>query len=85
MKYFEFHEPYYGLIPAESKVDAVKNYEAYVSDEPDLQYMKEISREQAIKQFGDVLRNRIEDLGNSAIEAEFNERKDVLLIDGSFA
>jgi acyl-CoA reductase-like NAD-dependent aldehyde dehydrogenase len=86
MRYFEFSEPYYGLISAKTKADAVKDYMKYVAYEPDLDKMSEVPRNYALRKFAEVLRNRIENLSDAAVEAEFKENENgILLIDGAFA
>jgi hypothetical protein len=86
MRYFEFYEPYYGLISAGTQQKAIDEYEKHICRNPDLKIMKEVPRDYARKQFAEVLRNRIENLSDAAVEAEFKENENgILLLDGALA
>lgn len=86
MRYFEFHEPYYGLIPARTKAEAVNNYVKYVFDDPDLGYMKEIPREHAFEKFSSILKDEGKVVTAEGILKEFEDRENImLLLDGTLA
>ncbi|MFX3616243.1 MAG: hypothetical protein ACE3JK_01765 [Sporolactobacillus sp.] len=84
MRYFEFHEPYYGLIPARTKAEAVNNYVKYVSEDPELEYMKEVPREYAFEKFAGVMKDEGKIVTDEGILKEFEDRENVaLLVDGT--
>jgi hypothetical protein len=84
MRYFEFHEPYYGLIPAATKWEAVKSYVKYISDDPDIEFMKEVPRDYAFEKFAGVLKDEGKIVTDEGILKEFEDRENVaLLLDGT--
>lgn len=83
MRYFGFHEPYYGLIPANTKEEAVNSYVKFISDDPDLEFMKEVPRDYAFKKFASVLKDAGKIITDQGIIKEFEDRESVLLLGGT--
>ena len=79
LKYFEFHNPYYALIQAKSKEDAVNIYGERVTDleEADMSAIHELTREEAFKHVLEAYgMDNVQDLVDY-----FNSKEPILLID----
>ncbi|MCM3425530.1 hypothetical protein [Bacillus paralicheniformis] len=89
MRYYEVHEPYYALIAAEDKEEAMSIYENNVAygDEGTLKdHTKEVGRNYALGRYGNCIRQTLPGYRATEIKKEFEERKnDCLLIDGNLA
>lgn len=57
-QYFEFHEPYLWLDSSATKAEAVKSYVKYVSDDPDLEVLKEVHCDYAFEKRSIVLKDK---------------------------
>lgn len=83
MKYFEVKHPYYALLKASDKADAMSKYNTSVSDLSEDEEMQEVSRDYALATFS---RGKSEDgkaIPISDIVSDFNdEQVSLLLVDG---
>ncbi|ANB66164.1 putative yosH (plasmid) [Anoxybacillus sp. B7M1] len=85
MKFYEVHEPYYALVKARDKDEAIKLYTELVADDGSLhEETKEVSRDYALIRFGRALGEDKELMPVEKVIDEFNdEQNNILLIDGS--
>jgi len=79
MKYFEFVEPYYALIKAESKETAIDMYNEFVCDLDESLEIREVSEKEAWCKLNEAEKGfrSLEELKD-----DFS-KNDLLLIDGS--
>ncbi|MGC6586181.1 hypothetical protein ACPV3A_14585 [Paenibacillus sp. Dod16] len=82
MRYFEIHDPYYALIKADIKEEAIQVYDTYVADSDSEIVVEEISRDSALVKFARGKNNGvIEMVSEREIIEEFNrDQADILLI-----
>ncbi|MFS0643858.1 hypothetical protein [Siminovitchia sp. 179-K 8D1 HS] len=84
MRYFEVHDPYYALIKAECKEDAMKKYIKYVCNEEDGCDLKEVSRDYALAAFSRVpSENRVLLPISQVVDEFLCQENEVLIIDGA--
>lgn len=86
MKFYEVHEPYYALVKARDKDEAIKLYTEFVADDDGSLHeeTKEVSRDYALVKFGRALGEDKELMPVEKVIEEFNdEQNSILLIDGS--
>ncbi len=86
MKYFEIHEPYYALMQAKDKDEALKNYAKYVANDDGTlkDEIQEVDRDYALLMFSRAPGENKVLLPVSDVINEFVEQEHkVLLIDGS--
>ena len=76
MKYFEFKDPYFALISAESKEKAIELYKNVVCESEDGFEMEEVSKERAYS-----LIDNVADLNESELN-DLKKETGLLLIDG---
>jgi hypothetical protein len=80
MKYFEIIEPYYGLIKANSEVEAQDIYNKIISDEGKVE---EVDRDYALAHFSRSTGENREVITVNEILKDFNSEESlVLLVDG---
>lgn len=93
MKYWEFVDPYYALLTAETKEEAVEKYVKWVADDyeghPLIDEAKEVTRDYSFAKFiyAEIRASspNIKDIDVQEYVKEFNDPdSDLLLLDGSF-
>lgn len=82
MKYFEVKDPYYALIPAQSKEEAIQIYVDEIAEDDDNcleNEMVEVTQLYAFTKFADALKDEFKTIGE-ALDSFLNAH--ILLIDG---
>ncbi len=84
MKYFEFQQPYYALIAADTLEAARDRYISYALSKPNLATLTEIDSATAYRKYLMTLRDGQPHLSESIIRRSFNKllSRQVLVIDG---
>ncbi|MFK7678629.1 hypothetical protein ACI3ER_11365 [Bacillus sp. Wb] len=89
MKFYEFSNPYFALIKAENKSEAVFEYEesvGYLDGEEKLKSIKEVDRDYALAFFSRVLSEDGNVIPVSEIVSDFQKDERMLLVvDGALA
>ncbi|MBL4952190.1 hypothetical protein JK635_08190 [Neobacillus sp. YIM B02564] len=86
MKYFEVNTPYYALIKAKNKEDAMNKYVEFVAEDDGTlgEEMKEVSRDYALVKFSRAYDENQKLLPISGVVEEFNcQSNEVIVVDGS--
>lgn len=87
MRYFEIHDPYYALIRALTKEEAVQKYIGLIADDKEnrlIDEIQEVDRDYALLLFGRGLTEERADIPISKILEEFEKRgNEILLVDSA--